>query len=162
LTGIVPDAGLFDWTYVATVQPDQKVVPGDFFTIYDFRDAVSSGFGGSLEAGSSTFEQSESLVGPPVPNLAPPDDPTLKNITVTVKTGGLDPNPNFGSVVLGTLIVKSHFNLPVDSFYAAASHTKLDLSVSNGGSVAVASDTKPLRLVERVIRTEPAALESPW
>lgn len=78
LSSITPAGSNFDWNYSVNVTLDQKVVTGDYFTIYDFGTVIS----GSVKMPSGwTF--SSSLVGTTPSRVNPIDSPTIFNLTWT-------------------------------------------------------------------------------
>ena len=70
--------GTFTWNYDARVTLDQKVMTGDFFTIYDFGNIVP---GSNTQPAGWTF--SSSLVGTTPALVNPTDNPALLNLTWT-------------------------------------------------------------------------------
>jgi hypothetical protein len=137
--GADPTPGLFDWIYTASLQPGQNLRNGDFFTIYDFSSISSASFLNSLNTTGQTFTVTTPLTGENPPSTSIPDDPTITNITVKLTAGGpVVPDPTKGSVVLGTLVVRTPLDVPVDAVYGAVAQKKADLSsVSNVGFTSV-------------------------
>ena len=78
LSSISPSGGNFDWNYSVNLTVDQKVMTGDYFTIYDFGAAVPN----SVEMPSGwTF--SASLAGVTPGRVSPSDNPNVFNLTWT-------------------------------------------------------------------------------
>jgi hypothetical protein len=69
-------SGGFTWNYTANVTLDQRINPGDFFTIYDF---------GTFNLGSNTqptgWTFSSSLIGTNPSLVTPSDNPNILNLT---------------------------------------------------------------------------------
>jgi hypothetical protein len=126
LTGIAVDSpGVWDWTYTATLQPDQNMrpapgpffdpatVPGDFFTIYDLRNiapGTTPTFGPSLDPKvvGHTFTTTQSFLGLTPSGTTPPDSAAIPNVTVQLTGGGvIVGDPTQGQITLGTLHIKS-------------------------------------------------------
>ena len=150
-------SGLFRWTYRAMLQPEQAMQEGDFFTIYDVPSFVSglSTFGTSL---SPALDGRDFVVNDAVNHFlganAPgttlgdvgtgpqQDNPNLRNITVTLSSGGtIDPAEDApGPVTLGNLFVLSTADrdMRVLTDYGARGHTgPLGPVASNVGEVLV-------------------------
>ncbi len=146
-------AGVWNWIYRATLQPDQSMLEQDFFTIYDFPGLTGSGvsFGPSPSPAVSgrIFETSVQNLGVNPPSTAIPDDPLIPNVTVKLTGGGtIDPanDPGPGPVTLGTLLIQTTTNLisPITSFYGGLAHVTVGgASASNVGSVPVAAIPEP-------------------
>ena len=66
------------WSYQIDITSDQQVTTGDFFTIHDFGPFIP---GTNMQPADWTF--SSDFVGKTAPNVHPPDDPTLLNLTWT-------------------------------------------------------------------------------
>jgi PEP-CTERM motif len=158
LDSVTPDAsGLFRWTYRAMLQPDQAMLEGDFFTIYDVPSFVSgaSTFGTSLSPAldGRSFAVNDAvghLLGDNAPGTTlgdigtgpQQDDPDLRNITVSLTSGGtIDPADDApGPVTLGNLFVlsTSDRDLRVLTDYGAQNHLgPLGPIASNVGEVLV-------------------------
>ncbi len=107
---IVPNGSNFQFNYTATVTLDQRVVTGDFFTIYDFNGLVPN---------SATMPPdwsfSSALTGVTPSQTDPPDDPTIPNITFTY-TGT---TPIIGPAALGTFSAVSNFGQSHPGYFAA-------------------------------------------
>ena len=78
LDAVAPTGSDFQWNYQVDVTLDQRVEPGDFFTIYDFGGFVP---GSNMQPAGWTF--SSALVGLTPATVLPQDDLTLANLTWT-------------------------------------------------------------------------------
>lgn len=121
----------FKWNYSTSVTLDQRVDPGDFFTIYDFKGLVP---GTNTQPTGWTF--SSSLLGTTPGRVAVNDDPNVPNLTWTYngpsQTGPMD---------LGTFSALSKFNLlSKDDFAAQATRStgpNTGSKIDNVGTVSV-------------------------
>ncbi len=105
-----PSDGQFAWTYSAHVTLDQMVVPGDFFTIYDFAGTPP------MEVSSPpNWTFSSSLIGQTPPNVIPLDDPILSNLTWTYTGVATIPGPS----ELGEFSVLASTDVSQNSNFAA-------------------------------------------
>jgi hypothetical protein len=106
--------GIFQYTYSATLAANEQIVSGSYLTIYDFGQVA-----GSLPAATTgmmstaDFNYSQALVGPTPALTAPPDSPTVLNVTATYNgaagtingtTLGNGDAGNLGSFTLGSLV----------------------------------------------------------
>jgi hypothetical protein len=132
LSSITQNGNGFSWNYSANVTVDERVEPGDFFTIYDFGNFV---LGSNMQPANWTF--SSSLLGRTPPLVLPHDDPSILNLTWTYA----GQTPIIGPDFLGIFSVTNNTNqLTTGQFAAEATRnggpndgTKID----NIGSVAV-------------------------
>jgi hypothetical protein len=136
-------AGVWDWTYILELQPDQTMREGDFATIYDVPNIVNPGifnpiFGSPFRP-ATDFAVTTSLTGldpasaPPVPGF---DDPTIQNVSVQLIGGG-EIVPTTTPIIIGTLHIKSSSDQAIVTDYLAQAGVPLGDSVS-GGQVSVA------------------------
>jgi hypothetical protein len=150
----VDSPGVFLWTYRATLQPDQAMLEGDFFTVYDVPSFISASFSTSLSPAlvGRGYTVDTALLGANAPGTTlgdvgtgpQQDDDGILNITVTLDTGGAvnpaDDAP--GPVTLGNLFVKSTSDrdLAILTDYGAQNHLGLLGPIaSNVGEVLVPS-----------------------
>jgi hypothetical protein len=105
-----PSGGNFQINYTAVVTGDQRVDPGDFFTIYDFSGLVPNS--GSMPP---NWSFSSALIGVTPSQTNPPDDPTILNITFTY-TGT---TPIIGPAPLGMFSAVSTFGQLHPGYFAA-------------------------------------------
>ena len=123
---IVPNGSNFQFNYTATVTADQRVDPGDFFTIYDFNGLVPNS--ASMPA---NWSFSSLLIGVTPSQTDPPDDPTIRNLTWTY-TGT---TPIIGPAPLGMFSAVSNFGQSHPGYFAAEG--TLNLNGTKGDNVGV-------------------------
>lgn len=127
-------AGPYTFNYGVNVTADQKIVTGNFFTIYDF-----AGFTGTT-AQPAGWTFTSSLLGVNPPFVAPADDPTIPNLTFTY-TGSTITGP----FVLGVFSADSTLNTTTtDNFASLATKNapgtlEDNTPVSNIGTTTVPS-----------------------
>jgi hypothetical protein len=132
LSSIAPSGSNFIWNYSSNVTVDQMVMPGDFFTIYDFGSFVA---GSNLQPAGWTF--SSSLIGTNPSLVTPADNPSLLNLTWTY-TGS---TPINGEAPLGIFSIVTNTNqLRTSDFAAEATRStgpNAGSKVDNVGQVSV-------------------------
>ena len=131
LSTVTASGSNFQWNYATNVTVDQKVVSGDFFTIYDFGGFIP---GSNTQPAGWTF--SSSLVGITPGQVSPTDNPTIPNLTWTYSGPTIT-----GSAALGTFSVLSTTNVLRTSDFAAqgtrSGGPTADTKVNNVGTVSV-------------------------
>jgi hypothetical protein len=126
---IVPNGSNFQFNYTATVTGDQRVETGDFFTIYDFNGLVPNS---AMMPANWSF--SSLLIGVTPPQVNPPDDPMILNLTFTY-TGA---TPIIGPAPLGTFSAVSNFGQSQPGYFAAQGTLNLNgTKVDNVGVLPV-------------------------
>jgi hypothetical protein len=110
LSNTTATAGGFTWNYGVNVTVDQMVMPGDFFTIYDF-GAFNPG--SNLQPVGWTFSSSLTGVNPSL--VTPADNPALLNLTWTY----VGQTPINGAAALGNFSVIAATNQLRSSDFAA-------------------------------------------
>lgn len=132
LSGVTTAGSNFSWNYATNVTVDEKVQPGDFFTIYDFGSIVA---GTNVQPANWAF--SSSLAGVTPSRVAPQDDPNVFNLTWTY-TGTTEIT---GQALLGTFSALSQTNLlRSDNFAAHATRStspNVNTKIDNIGTVSV-------------------------
>jgi hypothetical protein len=132
LSNTTATAGGFTWNYGVNVTVDQMVMPGDFFTIYDFGAFTA---GSNLQPMGWTF--SSSLLGTNPSLVTPTDNPNLLNLTWRY-TGQ---TPINGAAALGIFSVIAATNqLGTSSFAAEATRNSgpnAGTKVDNIGQISV-------------------------
>lgn len=77
-----PTAGTFLYNYSITLTAAEQITTGSFLTLVDFGPVVAP-LPYATTGLMSSFAYSQALVGPVGPFQAPPDDPTILNVTAT-------------------------------------------------------------------------------
>jgi hypothetical protein len=112
--------GNYAWNYSVLLTPDQRLVSGSYFTIYDFRSLVDTGV---TPAG---WTVSSALLGVTPATVLPEDDATIANVTFTYNGPTITPPDSVTGVFLGLFqIIARTDRVSFDSFSSRA--------VRNGG-----------------------------
>jgi len=115
-------SGAFNWQYVVTLQPDQTLQTGDFFTVYDVPNILFDGSNPEVLFSANpgaTYSTEVSLIT--APDLLPAfNDPAINDIKVTL-ISPTSLTTGTGALILGTLTIKSSLGLDfaVSTDYAA-------------------------------------------
>jgi hypothetical protein len=149
--------GIWDWTYLLTLQPDQTMTVNDFATIYDvgniagYDPVFNPSFGATVPGTFSVITTPPVGTGvTPGPALPPGvDDPALSNVTVQLTAGNdIVGNPAAGPTILGTLHIKSTSNVATLTDYLTQSQFGGGPSLSSGTvEVAVIPEASSLILM---------------
>lgn len=149
ISPVLGDPGNYQWIYRASLQPDQNMRPGDFFTVYDIGAWTNkAGFQFSpnqdLTDLGYSFSTSVQLLGQTPSGTVPTNDsPSIDNVTVTLNPGALPnaaiiPGASSPQITLGNLYITSNTNQRTGSQFAGFAQKASDLSdVSNIGGVQV-------------------------
>src|SRR4051794_8007103 len=132
-TGAAPESpGIWDWTYLVTLQPDQNMRVGDFATIYDVPNIANPSvfnptFGVGPDVLGHTFDITTPFTGlTPGAPLAD-DDGTIRNVSLQLAgCGNILGPPTLGPITVGTLHIKN----PTDQSIITA---HLTLAEAGGG-----------------------------
>jgi FlaG/FlaF family flagellin (archaellin) len=121
------------WSYQIDITAGEQVTSGDFFTIYDFGHFIA---GSSVQPSGWTF--SSSLVGATPANVAPPDDPSLENLTWTYNGPTLPTTSGIGPFSISTVGAQSEPSLRTGYFAAQATNSgNPSTKINNVGRVSV-------------------------
>jgi hypothetical protein len=96
LSSITINGNGFSWNYSSNVTVDERVEPGDFFTVYDFGNFVP---GSNMQPANWAF--SSAFLGRTPPLVIPNDNPDVLNLTWTY----IGQNPIIGPAPLGIFSV---------------------------------------------------------
>jgi len=162
-TGAAPVAtGIWDWTYLVTLQPDQSMRVGDFATIYDVPNIAGfdPAFNPTFGKGGTVLDRTFSVITtPPVGGGIDPgpavsgDDPGISNVSVQL-TGGNEivGNPAAGPTIVGTLHIRSSTDQSILTDYLSISHFGNAPSTTSGQvEVAAAMIPEPGSLTLMVV-----------
>jgi hypothetical protein len=154
LTGIAEEsAGIWDWTYSITLQPDQTMRLNDFATIYDVANiadispAFNPTFGPTPQVAGRSFTVSVQNDGiSPGPTAI--DDLNIANVSVQM-TGGTDivGDPTAGPLTIGTMHIKSTTNLGFLTDYASLAEANGSDSVTSGTVLVAVPEPGSLTLM---------------
>ena len=120
-TAPVASSGGYTWSYDAILHPDQRVVPGSFFTIYDF-----GGFTG-VHSEPVGWSFSSSNLTPAPAGVVPTDLAGVPNLTWTWTGSPIIPPGPLTAVDLGLFKAESTVNSPTLANFTG-------LGTKNGGS----------------------------
>ncbi len=152
--GVGSQAGTFSWQYLVTLQPNETLQTGDFFTIFDVPNILKTpqnNFDVLFSAQNGTYSDPFIAGTTPHPgNSDPTDNPNINNIQITLT--GPNITPSNSTTILGTLTVKSSVGKDVfqSADYAAADLTN-GLPSTSTGSVNVAAVPEPASVTMLVL-----------
>jgi hypothetical protein len=129
--------GLFEYDYPVGVDAVQRVVTGDFFTIYDFPGFVSA-------TAPVDWAVSSALVGVTPGNQNPIDNPALPNVTFTY-TGlpTLPPGSDLGHFVVTSTVGGGPLVFSQDNFSGRGTNAGNNLKKGNTESIEVPTAAVP-------------------
>src|SRR5262245_57685029 len=114
---VLPEGGLYRFTYAIVLPTDSVLRPGDYFTIYDFEGFVDGTAVASGSTYSGGFAFSSSNTGPTPAKTLPEDDPAIPNLTWTYN----GPEINIdASVGLGNFWALSQYPDTTNSWFTAS------------------------------------------
>ncbi|MEZ6139562.1 MAG: PEP-CTERM sorting domain-containing protein [Zavarzinella sp.] len=114
---ITPEGSYYRYTYSVNLQSDVTIVPGDYFTLYDFAGMVD----GSA-TGPDNFAFGSSALGSTPNYLSPNDDASVPNATWTYT--GTD--PLVGPESLGQFSLLSIYGNPTYDDFTGQTHRTVD------------------------------------
>jgi PEP-CTERM motif-containing protein len=117
---VMPEGGMYRFTYAIVLPTDSVLRPGDYFTIYDFDGFVSGTNMASGSPYSADWGFSADLIGPTPAGVMPVDNPAISNLSWTY-TG---PEINIdASIGLGNFWALSLYPDTTDSWFTASTGT---------------------------------------
>jgi hypothetical protein len=117
---VVPDGGMYRFTYAIVLPTDAVLRPGDYFTIYDFDGFVPGSQMASGAPSSPDWSFTASNLGPTPSGVTPDDDPNITNLSW--KYNGAEINID-ASVGLGNFWALSIYPDTTDSWFTASTGT---------------------------------------
>lgn len=125
---VLPDGGMYRYTYSIQLPTDSVLRPGDYFTIYNFDGFVpgSAMASGSAYSGDWTF--SSSNLGPTPSGVLPADDPTIPNLTWTYTGAEININAQIG---LGNFWAVSLYPTTTESWFTASTGSSTGVTDNN-------------------------------
>jgi len=125
---VIPDGGMYRFTYAIVLPTDSVLRPGDYFTIYDFDGFVPGSAMASGAPSSPNWSFDAPLTGPTPPGVLPDDNPNISNLTW--KYTGAEINID-ASVGLGNFWALSLFPDTTDSWFTASTGTSTGIDDHN-------------------------------
>lgn len=114
---VIPESGMFRWTYSIVLPTDMQLQSGNYFTIYDFAGYTPGG-----ESAPDGWEFTASKVGPTPNRLNPEDNADLWNLSWKY-TGPTIPS---GQIGLGNFWAYSTFSDKTEDFFTAETYRTSD------------------------------------
>jgi PEP-CTERM motif len=117
---VVPDGGMYRFTYAIVLPTDAVLRPGDYFTIYDFDGLVPGSQMASGAPSSANWTFTANNIGPTPTGVTPDDNPNITNLSW--KYTGPEINID-ASVGLGNFWALSQYPDTTDSWFTASTGT---------------------------------------
>ena len=125
---ILPDGGMYRFTYAIVLPTDSILRPGDYFTIYDFDGFVAGSQTASGSPYSANWTPSTSTTGPTPTGVLPTDNPGIQNLTWTYTGTEINIDASIG---LGNFWASSLYPDTVDSWFTASTGTISGITDNN-------------------------------
>jgi hypothetical protein len=140
---VIPESGMYRFTYAIVLPTDAVLRPGDYFTIYNFDGYVpgTEMASGSIYSADWTF--SSSGVGPTPPGVLPEDDPAIPNLSWTYTGAEINLDSSLGSVGLGNFWALSIYPDTTQSWFTASTGSVSGVTDSNITPTTVPVPTAP-------------------
>jgi hypothetical protein len=117
---VIPEGGMYRFTYAIVLPTDSVLRPGDYFTIYDFDGYV----GGTQMASGSPYSTewlfTADMIGPTPDGVVPVDDPGIPNLSWAYTGAEINIDASIG---LGNFWALSLYGETTDSWFAASTGT---------------------------------------
>lgn len=125
---VLPDGGMYRFTYAIVLPTNSVLRPGDYFTIYDFDGFVpgSQTTSGSPYSANWTFSASNS--GPTPPGVLPTDNASIPNLSWTYTGAEINIDASIG---LGNFWALSLYPDTTDSWFTASTGTTGGITDNN-------------------------------
>jgi hypothetical protein len=117
---VMPEGGMYRFTYAIVLPTDSVLRPGDYFTIYDFDGYVSGTNMASGSPYSTNWGFSADLVGPTPVGVMPGDNPAISNLSWTYTGAEINIDASIG---LGNFWALSLYPDTTDSWFTASTGT---------------------------------------
>jgi hypothetical protein len=127
---VIPESGMYRYTYAIVLPTDAVLRPGDYFTIYNFDGYVPGSEMASGSPYSADWVFSSTGLGPTPLGVLPQDDPAIPNLSWKYTGAEINLNASVGSVGLGNFWALSIYPDTTQSWFTAST-----------GSVSGATDT---------------------
>lgn len=137
---VLPDGGMYRFTYAIVLPTDSVLRPGDYFTIYDFDGFVPGSNMASGSVHSSDWVFSATSVGPTPTGVLPTDSAAITNLTWSYNGPTIDINSSVG---LGNFWALSVYSDTIDSWFTASTGTVTGITDNNITPTTVPVPTAP-------------------
>jgi hypothetical protein len=117
---VLPEGGMYRFTYAIVLPTDSVLRPGDYFTIYDFDGFVSGSQTSSGSVFSADWSASMSNTGPTPAGVLPTDNASISNLTWTYTGAEINIDASIG---LGNFWALSLYPDTTDSWFTASTGT---------------------------------------
>jgi len=138
---VMPDAGMYRFTYAVALPTDAVLRPGDYFTIYNFDGFVAGSAVSNGSVYSNDWSFSSANLGPTPDGVGPTDDPSIPNLTWTYTGPVINLDASLGSTgkLLGAFPVPEHDELVVHGKHRHRERADGQQHYPDHGSCAVGS-----------------------
>lgn len=137
---VIPEGGMYRFTYAIVLPTDSVLRPNDYFTIYDFEGFVEDSAVANGSPYSADFAFSSSNSGPTPANTLPEDDASIPNLTWTYTGAEINIDASVG---LGNFWALSIYPDKTDSWFAAHTGTSTGQTDQNITPTEVPVPTAP-------------------
>jgi len=128
---VMPDAGMYRFTYAVALPTDAVLRPGDYFTIYNFDGFVAGSAVSNGSVYSNDWSFSSANLGPTPDGVGPTDDPSIPNLTWTYTGPVINLDASLGSTGLGNFWALSQYPNTTNSWFTASTGTVSGLTDNN-------------------------------
>jgi len=125
---VLPEGGMYRFTYAIVLPTDSVLRAGDYFTIYDFDGFVAGSQTSSGSIYSPNWSASASNTGPTPSGVLPTDNATIPNLTWTYTGAEINIDASVG---LGNFWALSLYPDTTDSWFTAHTGTTSGLTDNN-------------------------------
>jgi hypothetical protein len=125
---ILPEGGMYRFTYAVVLPTDSVLRPGDYFTIYDFDGFVSGSQSASGSVYSADWTGTISNNGPTPSGVLPTDSTSIPNLTWTYTGAEINIDASIG---LGNFWALSLYPDTTDSWFTASTGTISGITDNN-------------------------------
>jgi hypothetical protein len=125
---VLPEGGMYRFTYAIVLPTDSVLRPGDYFTIYDFDGLVAGSQTSSGSTYSADWSASVTNTGPTPSGVLPTDNGSISNLTWTYTGAEINIDASIG---LGNFWALSLYPDTTDSWFTASTGTISGITDSN-------------------------------
>jgi hypothetical protein len=125
---VLPEGGMYRFTYAIVLPTDAVLRPGDYFTIYDFDGLVPGSAMADGSPYSADWSFAASNTGTTPGGVFPEDNPAITNLTWTYTGAEINIDASIG---LGNFWALSQYPDTTDSWFTARTGTSAGVPDSN-------------------------------